>query len=193
MTDYVGFDYSLGQSNRDKETGIHFGVISQNEVLQAWADSSEPYYGEPHCPKCGNKAITYDAEYPCDCGKNDCNCADCIDEYERLYHACNDYRCDHCKVVFDLSCIECEPISFYVDDAEYSAECGEDGDIFIMKSPYYTHSQYCSPCAPGAGYLMNPCEDGPRTYCFGHAWFESGIAPYPVFKVSDDSPVLKGE
>jgi hypothetical protein len=79
------------------------------------------------------------------------------------------------------------------------------GDIMIIKSPYYTYAQFCSPCAPGAGYLMNwfKMENGyspetlgieqfekmaqaagfPKVYCFGHDWFGNGIAPYPVFNV----------
>lgn len=40
-----------------------------------------------------------------------------------------------------------------------------------------------APCAPGAGYLSNPCPDGPKTYCFGHDWFENDVAPYPVYRV----------
>ena len=41
----AGIDYGLGQSNIDHKTGIRYGVISQNSVLQAWCDSSEPFYG----------------------------------------------------------------------------------------------------------------------------------------------------
>ena len=32
MSDYIGIDYSLGKANFDKDTGIHFGVISCNSV-----------------------------------------------------------------------------------------------------------------------------------------------------------------
>jgi len=47
----MSIDY--GTINIDKETGIRFGVINQNAVLQAWADESTPDYGPPTCPKCG--------------------------------------------------------------------------------------------------------------------------------------------
>ena len=45
-TNYRGIDYSLPNStvNRDSKTGIRYGVISQNAVLQAWADSAEAEY-----------------------------------------------------------------------------------------------------------------------------------------------------
>lgn len=83
-----------------------------------------------------------------------------------------------------------EPVSFYLDDGEYIAEQQQDDtDIFIIKSPYYTLCQYCSPCAPGAGYIMNTVEDGIKTYCFGHDWFDSGKAPYPIYDVKSNELV----
>lgn len=159
MTNYAGIDYSLEQSNVDKETGIHFGVINQNEVLQAWADSSVPEYA-PRCPYCGNEiAETYEAMIEME------SCPKCNQEFG--------------EGDFDL----CEPASYFLDDGEYMAECSDDGDIFITKSPYYTYCQYCSPCAPGTGYIMHTVENGAKTYCFGHDWFDDDKAPYPVFSV----------
>jgi hypothetical protein len=84
----------------------------------------------------------------------------------------------------DCSC--CEPSSWYIKDKEYQAECTDEIDIFITRSPYYTVCQFCSPCAPGAGYILNECKDGIKAYCFGHDWFEDGKAPYKVYRVSDD-------
>lgn len=43
-TNNKGIDYGMGQTNRDPKSGIRYGVISQNEVLQAWADESEAVY-----------------------------------------------------------------------------------------------------------------------------------------------------
>ena len=87
---YVGIDYGLGRSNVDLANGIRYGVISQNSVLQAWADSAEPDYGEPSCPKCGNMAIEYDG--------------DKHNEYSapaNRPYACADYVCEACKVLID--------------------------------------------------------------------------------------------
>jgi hypothetical protein len=42
----AGIDYGRGLSNIDAKTGIRYGVISQNSVLQAWADCSQPVYEE---------------------------------------------------------------------------------------------------------------------------------------------------
>jgi hypothetical protein len=62
-------------------------------------------------------------------------------------------------------------------------EAGSDGDIFITKSPYYTVCGFCSPCAPGAGYLTDKSEDC-AAFCFGPDWFD-GPVPYLIYRVSD--------
>jgi hypothetical protein len=161
MTSYVGIDWSNGTANKDQKTGIRYGVINQHEVLQAWADSSEAWYGD-------------EMEYECKCGK------------VHSGKIGNEIECE-CGEVFDIEIDKyAEPISFFVEDNEYSAECGESGDIFITKSPYYTYAQFCSPCAPGACYLMNTLDeliDDNKCYCFGHDWFEDGRAPYNVYSV----------
>ena len=134
-----GIDYGMGQTNVDLDTGIRYGVIHQHEVLQAWADESDPVY--PECEDHGD---------------------DCPDDCDSLEMA--------------------DPIAFTYDSEGYLCEAGDQGDIFVMKSPYFTRAQYCSPCAPGACYLTNPIESGDRAYCFGPDWFEDG-SPYPIYSV----------
>lgn len=167
-----GFDYGMGQTNIDHENGIRFGVIPQHEVLQAWADSSEPEYGDPHCPKCGNECeLTEDIDEDCE-------------DYEVARGSCGDYSCESCRYSFDGDeAFGDEALSYSLDDHEYKATCGEV-DIFILRSPYYTRAEYCSPCAPGACYLLNHDEAGDKAYCFGHDWFDEGRAPYPVYSVA---------
>jgi hypothetical protein len=121
-------DYGNGQTNIDPETGIRFGVISQNEVLQAWADSSEADYGDPTCGECGNAAIPSDSEWLDDVKD--------ADWYEGKDYAC--LQCERC---------------FWSDDA------------------------------------FGERENGAKAYCFGHDWFENGVAPYPVYRVVDDAAV----
>ena len=130
-SDYIGIDYGMEKTNRDEN--FHFGVISQKEVLQSWAD--------------------------------------------------------YIKTLFATLGDMAEPLSFTYEGDGYQASCGEDGDIFITKSPYFTYCMYCSPCAPGAGYLMSPNPAGIMTYCFGHDWFDSGKAPYPVYDVTNGTEV----
>lgn len=163
MEGYTGLDYAFGKANVDATTGIRYGVLNQGEILQAWVDASEPIYTND-CPYCG-AALD-----------------DCVIEGETCP------ECDAELASGDFDDAVC--LGFELDDNEYKATCGEDGDIFIMKSPYYTLCGYCSPCAPGAGDLSAPMDNGIRAYCFGHDWFEGGKAPYRVFRVDDDTEVF---
>lgn len=166
MDTYLGIDYGMGKTNIDTETGIRFGVIHQNEVLQAWADSSEPIDSNT-CPYCGNEPKSGNSIYEMK------RCPTC-------YKALKEQD-------FDFS----EPVGYKLEDGEYIAsQSGDDGDIFIIKSPYYTKCQFCSPCAPGAGYIMQSVEDGVKAYCFGHDWFEEEKAPYKVYSVETNEEVL---
>ncbi len=167
-------DYGMGRTNIDMETGIRYGVISQNEVLQAWAELSEAYYGKPdevECPECGfEDQAPKGAEWG-----HKMKCSKCLEEFE-----------------IELGDFA-DPVSHYYDNDGYSCECGEDGDIFVMKSPYYTYGPFCSPCAPGAVYLANAADydetSGVKGYCLGHDFFEDNKAPYKVFDVVTNEEV----
>jgi hypothetical protein len=184
-TNYPGIDYSLGQSNYDPETGIHFGVIPVDALTEWVWESFEADYGAPHCPHCGNPARDASEDV------GDDALAAAQEDYECDRHSCGDYACDECRRLFDgESAFGDEPIGHDCTDADYNAHIDSDCvDAWILKSPYYTRAQYCSPCAPGAGYLTSPCPDGPKTYCFNHDWFDGGKAPYPVYHVHDDTLV----
>lgn len=174
----AGIDYGMGRTNIDRATGIRYGVISSHSVMQAWADSSEADYGDPTCPKCGNTA-TNSAELPEE-----------SEAWEIADHGCSDYGCKKCKYIFD-SCEAFgeEPQGWHCTDPDYEAVDCLDSDIMILKSPYYTKAVFCSPCVPGACSIESPDDDGAKAYCFGHDWFESGEAPYPVFSVETGEEV----
>ena len=96
-----------------------------------------------------------------------------------------DYGVEDSEDIPDMA----EPISWYIDNQEYKAiQSRDDSDIFILKSPYYTLCDFCSPCAPGAGYLTTP--GNIMAYCFGHDCFESNKAPYPVYRVNDNYRIV---
>jgi hypothetical protein len=176
MTSYPGIDYSLGQSNFNPETGIHFGVIHSGEVGQVWYDVAGADYGEPCCPSCGNPVLPFPKEW----------CVTMPDDYT---DGGIDGVCHTCKATYDSQDLYSDtPIAWVFNDGEYKAtQRGDDCDIFVLKSPYFTYAQFCSPCAPGACYLLSPLStpnDGNRCYCFGHDWFEEGKAPYPVYSVA---------
>jgi hypothetical protein len=89
-------------------------------------------------------------------------------------------------------CYPEDPHAWTLDEGEdglRASQGGDDSDIFVMSSPYFTRASYCSPCAPGACYLLSPDEDGDKAYCFGHDWFKDGKAPYPVFLVASGEEI----
>jgi hypothetical protein len=178
MTDYAGIDYSLGRSNYDPKTGIHFGIIGTSHLNEWYFDDFEADYGAPCCPKCGNEA-TSSEDAPEEITESD------------WFDGKQDFCCENCEWTFGYDDMgEQEAHSFSCADKDYSLyQSAESSEIWVLASPYYTHAQFCSPCAPGAGNLNNSCESGPKTYALGHEYFEDGQAPYPVYLVADGSLV----
>ena len=171
-TSNKGIDYGCGRTNISN-TGIRFGVIPMHEITQAWADSSEPQYSEPTCPKCGNAVKVAKGEYAW---------------FEHAKHECSDYVCHACKYVFGSeSAFGDEPREYTYEKEGYAMRQGQDDcDVWVMASPYFTYAQFCSPCAPGACYLLNSLDEpseSNKCYCLGHDWFEDNKAPYPVYSV----------
>lgn len=160
-TNYRGIDYGGGVTNIDRWTGLRFGVIPSHDLGEFWMDSSQPDYGDPHCPECGGRLTDCDERVPC----------------------------PHCNVVIrdSADCYPEDPIAWRYEEGGYEMSQDSSGDVWILKSPYYTHAQYCSPCAPGACHLGNPLETAHpdnACYCPGHDWFEGGRAPFPVYSVA---------
>lgn len=201
---YNGIDYGLGQTNIDHETGIRYGVIHAGEIAW-WNEQSEPEYSDTYyCPKCGNEMYNLEKDGDVENLKDiirkempeaeisEMTAIDIADYlldtigYGRDEYA-SDYSlvCPSCEYITGadgLDFQETEPIGFTYDSEGYQAfQSYDDPDIFVTKSPYYTLAQFCSPCAPGAGYLMD--RGTVKAYCFGHDWFEGGTAPYPVYDV----------
>lgn len=71
----------------------------------------------------------------------------------------------------------------YKGEGYHLIQFADDFTIFVCKSPFYTRTAPCSPCAPNAGDLNTYKPDGIKTYCLDGSWFEDGQAPYPVHKV----------
>jgi hypothetical protein len=210
LTTSRGIDYSHGRSNWDRETGTHFGVISVNACSEWIWESFESDYGEPTCPQCSGKAVDYDDELH-----------GSFEHFDQEYGAGGDYACANCKILLDAEDVYPEePVGHAMVDDEYRAIIDSNNDVFVLKSPYYTYCQFCSPCAPGAGHLEHPCfifvqlrfprsrkrrirrkwkkqmknhglfPLGVKTYCLGHDFFNNDKAPYPVFAVKTGQRVL---
>ena len=159
-----GIDYSNGRSNRSG--GYHYGVIPCHDLAPWIYDEIDPVY-VARCPHCGD-----DLDKSFDCDDEDHN------------------SCVVCGMTLIESDFDDQSADYYtLNDPDYDAAVAfdSDSDLFITRSPYFTRAQFCSPCAPGAGYLRNPCDTGPKTFCLGHEYFVNGVAPYPVYRVGDDS------
>jgi hypothetical protein len=169
----TGIDYGCGRTNIDTETSIRYGVISSHALAShAW------------------DTITNDG--------TDLDYLDAIDsltdELSRaIKSVLENYATNYDEkglataivenLEFDLeSTGDCTRYSYESNGLAFNV-CS-DGDIFVTKSPFYTLSAFCSPCAPGAGYLGS---DGDvKTYCLPPEWFDSGgPMPYKCFKVAD--------
>lgn len=173
---YIGIDYGSGISNRDPENPeLHYGVISQHTPAYIW-DDFEPVYAYG-CPECGTE---FDEET-----KPSLN-----EDLDEVCPSCG-YEPKSDDEWYGEEAID----QRWIGEDEYLISYSESlSCFFVEKSPYYTFTRYCSPCAPGAGDLDNPVDDGVKTFALGLDFFDSDIpCPYPIWKVSDDSLVYEKE
>jgi hypothetical protein len=166
MGNYRGIDYSgpAGTCNRDPASGIRYGIIPQHD-LDPWitGEDYEPQY-TPSCPSCGKELKKEQNDRLQSNGKLKHTCGIRIRDGEQWPEEADAWTYDQ------------DGIKSFLDDS---------GDAWFTRSPFYTHAQFCSPCAPGACHLshpVDPCESN-RAFCPPHDWFECGVAPYPVFSV----------
>lgn len=176
-TKYAGIDYGMGRSNINTETGIRYGVISQNSVSP---ETMDDITCGPHSKDLGWDAFVEDFKLKAKQFASDFMHDSLADQF--VEHAAD----------FDWlgECYQPDSLEFEFDDGEYLIRRCLDNDMVVIRSPYYTHAQFCSPCVPGAGNLDSPCDDGPKTYCLGHDYFEGGRAPYRVFDVDTNKEVM---
>lgn len=167
MTTNPGIDYGMGRTNVDRETGIRFGVVNANRLPYIW-DDVESVYPPYTCPECE---------------------AELGDDIPDTCPACEaELDCD--DVQGQMDCVEA--LFHKVDVDGVVAEIHSDGDMFILKSPVYIYAQFCSPCAPGAGHIENPCPSGVKTYALPMDWFgDDDDPPYTeadLHRVDEDEP-----
>jgi hypothetical protein len=174
-----GIDYGPSTANIDIATGIRYGVISINSIDPETWENRVTYDYDSRCPQCGGEVVDYDSSedpdndhlkwarwHDSDGGLTECACRSCEATYSTE------------------DCTPDEPSGAYIDDGKYIITKSNDlNALYVIKSPYVTYTQFCSPCCPGAGDLDNPLEGGVKTYCLGPDWFEGNKAPYQIEKV----------
>lgn len=173
-TDYAGIDYSGPGStvNRDVETGIRYGMISMNSLD---CDVVSDIYD--HGDDIGYEEAIEDIKDSIQSG------------FKRVLEDLglkpdDDDLSDMADNVMQNQEWHREESGPYRYESEgYVLQTTSDNNLWVFKSPYYTHAQFCSPCVPGAGNLDCPCPEGPKTYCLGPEWFEDEKPPYPVYPV----------
>lgn len=173
-------------SNYDEKTGIHYGVISPNsisaETLNDLCDRSVDTIYESAKDDLLNDLKSFCEDHNLDF-KN-INEDTFIDEFNQGYE--NDYH------------------GYEYEDKEYSLHiCDDNLGIFVIKSPYYTYTRLCSPCAPNAGDLDAPIKadnrlkdisnTGAKTYCLPREFFDDEYAkiPYRYYRVDNDQEVIE--
>ena len=208
-TEKVCFYQGVPAPNMDEKSGIHYGVIHSNNV-DPW--SLDDIYTSG--TDLGYESAKQDFKDSClsvanilkrDNIKTEEDVLEVIDSYFADYDR-SSYEADidyiHPNTVQDvaddlynyfndqwqdsMSCAESGPYRYESDG--YIIETCSDGDLFVLKSKYYTLCRECSPCASNAGYLTS--EGGMKSYCLGHDWFEGNVAPYKVFRVDNDEEVF---
>lgn len=144
MTTNKGIDYGNNQTNIDKETNIRYGVISQGSINPESLD--DIYFGSNSTDR------NYDAWKE----EIKSKIESALDDFmlssqakELAEHAVEDY--DNLG-----DCYQSDEINPHFDDNEYIIEKCLDFDLFIIKSPFFTYAQFCSPCVPGACNLDTP-------------------------------------
>lgn len=181
-TTYPGIDYSRGLSNCDGATGIRYGVIGQNSV---GSDAMSEVYDNA-------KDLAWETAL-----------AEAIAEAKKSAVDPDDIDEDSIADELGMNWESSLGNMLYEQDGYKLTGC-LDNDLFVLRSPFYTFAQFCSPCVPGAGNLDSPFEsskdqqslDGvdyateavacgfAKCFCLGHDWFEDGMAPYAVYSVA---------
>jgi len=178
-----GIDYGQGQTNIDLETGVRYGIIAMNSL-----DGS------------GWETMASGDDLDFEAFKREV----CSTLRTAIEGVLEQHRLDGCNDALGIAQDTVDNLEF--DSYESSGDCTRyslrrdgyaltttaDGNLFVIKSPYYTFAQYCSPCVPGAGNLDVPSGDGPKTYCLASDWFDD-VRPcrYPVYRLDTDEQIYE--
>lgn len=186
MSGYAGIDYSGPGStvNRDPETGIRYGVISQHSIQpdvmsDIWSEARDLSYEaakEELLDTLMSSLVLDDGTVTQEllgdlsdlyCGERlDSDRADAVGEIIEVYQA--NIRMEPANLREAVWGVISDRFGDrYEDNGDRSWLWEKDGyslrdclttDVFVTESPYFTYAQFCSPCVPGAGNLDNAIE-----------------------------------
>lgn len=204
-TTYPGIDYGKYTNiNRNPETGIHYGVISRNSVIDCGQEVFER--GDNLSFKAWQDEVKKDIrraldDYFSDHKFGDRKTSPLDDAVENAFDAIEDGLNDRYQEDSD---------DYKYEHDGYVITTCLDNDFMVIKSPFYTYAQFCSPCAPGAGNLDSPFKSSvgnpdwseelkleaekagfKKVYCLGRDWFDGGVSPYPIFSVETNELASK--
>jgi hypothetical protein len=184
-------------SNVNPETGIRYGVISAHSV--PWLQDEIITHGESityrnyvselqdrirYAPtqEDGNLSDVLEDYYLGDRAKDDI--LESAQEHEGAWTE-EDIEELTQSVLDAISCLEFDEEEYEYEDEESRFLLGFLGGgpmIWVLKSPVITNVRLCSPCAPGAGDLDSPDDDGYACYAVSEEWFdEDNPCPYPTW------------
>lgn len=127
--------------NVNKETGIHFGVISIHSVAPEILNDFQPVY-----PEIG------------DIERFPWNDYTAKEKFEELTE-------EEKESIYEKLIEEFEPWQWYFKNEDYFLHYDDSGfGLWVEKSPYVNRVNPCSPCAPNAGDLDSPSSNGILTY-----------------------------
>jgi len=129
--DYGRYPMADGKlPNRNPETNIRYGIISQHKLADWVLDEMEPQYTFG-CPECGQELNPGDHEEG-----NDTTCPTCANR-----NPTDEWWAE-------------EPYAHTIDHPDgVIAELDAHGDLWVYQSLTVVWASHASPCAPGAGYL----------------------------------------
>ena len=147
----MGIDYGHGLTNIDHRTDIRYGVLAPSLVPDTMLEDAEAVYEnfEFECPYC-RYTITDEVGEVCECP----GCfADVHGARVRAWE-------------------NTEPTAWVLQCEGVEMRRGSDLDWWVFKSPYAVRCDFCSPCAPGAGYVNGKGHDT-FAYCPPPDWFSA--------------------
>lgn len=167
----------------DADTGIRFGVIGQNHeslnpdaVQDIWQHGTDLAF-ENYQTEVKQSIRNALSDYFSDMQWKDGTPSKLDNATENAFEAISDSLGDSYEGMTS------GPMLYEKDGFKIQSD---ETDLWVLKSPYFTYAQFCSPCAPGACYLTNPLDEPHaenKCYCLGSDWFEDEKAPYPIYSV----------